>query len=296
MKATNNSTVLVSVTNTAAKYGKGGISIKGRINMFGEPYSPKIRKGQEVVIIERNKKEANLAIYKATKGKLHIFELIDHIQLPSLNPLMETFNGFKKVNCQFISLERSLNILIRILFQSEGFKASTEATQSFSSLHTTPAVLNSHPGLHQIIKRQFDELKALKLNEETIISHLDGLLGQLLLQPVNPSITDTPLSLYAASLKVEVNYDNLLHNIKSQLQESCYFDFEYRYERGILFENLSQRQAILEGAAFINEPSFTEWLHAQLNPVPQDVTTRDLISAICRQDYDWNLQSVASAA
>ena len=99
MKEAKNSTVLVSVTNTVARYSNNEISIKGKINIFGEPRSHAIRKGQDVIIISHRKRWAYKASYKATRqsGKLHIFQIYDSLRLPKSAVIPETYNGFKKI-------------------------------------------------------------------------------------------------------------------------------------------------------------------------------------------------------
>ena len=298
MKEAKNSTVLVSVTNTVARYSNNEISIKGKINIFGEPYSHAIHKGQDVIIISRRKRWAYKASYKATRhgGKLHIFQIYNVYRIPQSAAIPETYNGFKKVAGNDQSLIESLEgVLVKL-----GGSAQVKAPQT--PVSTAPVISASvdsyvfQSKLCQTIKRQYDDLKVLGIGSDKILDHLDSLLGHMLTMPLNPSLTDSPLSLYSASLIREVNCDDLIPEIKEQLSESQYFDFEYKYVKGIRYEGTSKKQAMLDAVAFLNDATFEEWLLSRLNPVRNNVSTRELIEAISMHGYDWSVAPVAHAA
>lgn len=307
MMERKNTTVLVSVTNTLLMYSKNEISIKGKINIFGESYSHAIRQGSEVIIIARNKRIAYKATYKIKRGKLYIFDTINSCSIdPSLS-LIKTYNGFKRIECGFNTFENKIKEIIEKLngnvidsnlkpcYTDTSSNLAETDSKSHSKLILIQPQSHSH-NIRETIKNQFQELKQLGLKENKIISHFDSLFGHTLTLPVNPSLTDTPLSIYAETLIKNINYEELFLEIKNELTEAQNFDFEYKYNRGINYENLSKKEAIAKAADFINIPSLTEWIHTKLNPVRKKATTYELIYAICIHDFDWNLNHLSKVA
>ena len=139
-------------------------------------------------------------------------------------------------------------------------------------------------------------MKSYSIDDERIIAHLDGLLGEFLTVSINSMLTDTPLSLYGASLKPKIDYTELLHQVKDKLTELDFYDFQHYYNRGIKFEGLSPREAMLQAADRIKTRAFSTWLNQKLNQARKAVTTQELITAICLHDYDWRAMPVEAAA
>lgn len=296
MKTGNTTPSVLVNTTTTARYNGNEVTITGRINNCEEYYSVNIPKGQEVIILDKRFNNALHAIYKTTQRRSHVFEIQNRCRLANATELPKTFNGFKKVDLEFKSLEESVNELIKKLNQATQTAQSAPAAPSLTAFQTPPTKSLCPVGIHQTIKQQFLELKSYSISDEKIIAHLDGLLGEFLTLPFNSSLTDTPLSLYGASLKPKIDYTGLLHQAKDKLTEVDFYDFQHYYNRGIRFEGLSPREAMLQAADRIKTPAFSTWLNQKLNPARKTVTTQELITAICLNDYDWRAMPVEAAA
>lgn len=292
-----NKMVLVSVTNTVGAYSQTEISIRGKINFHGDPYSRSILKGQEVIIFARNMNKVYHARYKATRNRKHIFEKIECVRLHSSIKLVDTYNGFKKIECEFMTLGQSLhNVIAKINGNAQPIETETKPAEQPSIIAKLKEV---NAGFCPIvirttIKNAYCALKAM-LPDDKILPHLDEMLGHYLTLPINPSLTDTPLSFYSDSITPKVDYGKLKIEICEQLKEEVLFDFKYHYERAIKFESCTEKEAMLLAADFVRDLSFKMWLEKQLSPVKKTATTLELIRAICLDDFDWLCSSKKAA-
>lgn len=289
--------ILVSVTKTVAKYSQNELSIKGKINLYGESYSRKIKKGQSVLIISRNMNQAFYATYKISYHKRHIFFIEGQYQMPQAANTIDVFNGFKKVECNFTSPEESLSEVIAKLKNPQLPQApepkptAPSATEAFSSSRAHTYSLSM---VRETIKQQYRVLLSLGLSSEKIISHLDSLLGHFLTMPFNPALTDTPLSIYINSLKPDIDTQEILRQIKEKLSDYQYFEFNHQYVKGLRFEGLDTKEALMKASRAEGDVTLTEWLRSHLYPVIPQASTQDLIKAICIDNFDWDLGSEAA--
>lgn len=300
MKTTTNTaanhSILVSVTNTASKYSRNELSINGRINLYGIPYSRKIEEGQSVLIISRNMNKAFYATYKTSIRYRHIFLIEGQYAMPQAVNTINVYNGFKRVECNFNSPEESLSEVIAILKnsrmpQASAHKPTAPAAEAFSSSRVGT---HSLPLVRETFKQQYKDLLSLGISSEKIINHLDTLLGHFLIMPVNPALTDTPLSIYSDSRKPHIDHKAILRQIKEKLSDYQYFEFEHLYAKGLRFEGLNAKEAMMKAARAVGDTVFTDWLRSCLHPVTPQPATRDLVKAICLDNFDWTQGSKAA--
>lgn len=301
MKTSGNTTVLVNVNNTVKSYSEKEISIKGKINLFDDRCSSKIPYGQEVIIIHPKDRRAYHAWYKAYRKKNHIFEVIGTIRLHKSVKLTNTFNGFKKISCEFVSFEDSL---LEIIAKTNAAMSATVSTSTNVESAAKPVDIVAfqkpeievcHADIRTMIKDFYRQMQAIIAETDQIINHLDAIFGHSLTLRLNQSLTDTPPSLYSTSIIQAIDYDALLREIRGKLSEKALFDFDYRYNGAIRFENLGKKEALQLAADFISDAVFAQWLHTKLNPARKAVTTRELIAAICLNDFDWAAIPVKAA-